>query len=107
MTRGRISPGRSLILAYQLPENPSRFRVSVWRRLRNTGAQTIHRALFALPDTPLNRLRALDIAHDVEAWGGKAWIFLGTPLPRSNRNGPKRRVPTRRSAIRETGNAEE
>ncbi|HUZ80305.1 MAG TPA: Chromate resistance protein ChrB [Thermoplasmata archaeon] len=59
---------------------PSRYRVSVWRRLRRIGAVPLHRALFVLPDSPLNRLRVADIAHDIENWGGHAWIFLATPL---------------------------
>ena len=71
---------RVLLLAYRLPENPSRYRVSVWRRLRSAGARAVHRALFTLPDTALNRLRVLDIAHDVENWGGHAWMFVGEPL---------------------------
>lgn len=90
-----------LLLAYQLPENPSRFRVSVWRRLRSAGAQAIHRALFSLPDTPLNRLRALDIANDVEVWGGKAWMFAGAPLIRTNGQGGKHQPPTPRHVTRE------
>ena len=77
--------GTFLVLTFRLPETPSRYRVSVWRRLRRAGATVVHRALFTLPDTPLNRLRALDIAHDVETWGGSAWMFLGESLDRERR----------------------
>lgn len=89
-----IRPSGLLVLSFGLPTNPSRFRVSVWRRLRRAGARAIHKALFALPDTPLNRLRALDLAHDVESWGGTAWLFVGEPLAR-------RRVT--RAAVRRRG----
>ncbi len=71
---------RQLLLVFRLPENPSRYRVSVWRRLRRFGARVVHRAVFLLPDTPLNRLRAGDLAHDVENWGGTASIFTGSEL---------------------------
>lgn len=73
------NPSRNprLLLVFRLPEKPSRYRVSVWRRLKAAGAQVVRRALFILPDTPLNRLRAADLAHDVENWGGEAWIFAG------------------------------
>jgi len=33
-----------------------------------------------MADTPLNRLRVADMAHDIENWGGHAWVFLATPL---------------------------
>ncbi len=65
---------------FRLPANPSRYRVSVWRRLKRAGAQALHRALFVLPDTPLNRLIASDLAHDVENWGGAARVFLAAQL---------------------------
>ncbi|MHB1435521.1 MAG: Chromate resistance protein ChrB [Thermoplasmata archaeon] len=71
---------RALLLGYRLPAEPSRYRVSVWRRLRRMGASPLHRALFLLPDSPLNRLRVADIAHDIENWGGRAWVFLGVPM---------------------------
>ena len=74
--RGR----RDLLLVFRLPENPSRYRVSVWRRLKRARARTIHRTLFVLTDSPLNLLRAADLAHDVENWGGSAWIFTGSTL---------------------------
>jgi hypothetical protein len=67
--------------------------------LKAAGAQVVRRALFVLPDTPLNRLRAADLAHDVENWGGEAWIFAGsliTPIPRPKPDG------FRRVTVRET-----
>ena len=85
MSPSRPRKRRNLLLVFRLPENPSRYRVSVWRRLKRAGARAIHRTLFLLPDTPLNRLRAADLAHDVENWGGSAWVFAGnaltTPMP--------------------------
>jgi hypothetical protein len=89
MTRRPPAPTRFLMLSFRLPENPSRYRVSVWRRLKRAGARPVHRALFSLPDTPLNRLRALDIAHDVETWGGAVWLFLGQAMPRVAHSAPK------------------
>lgn len=104
------SPGpRHLLLVFRLPENPSRYRVSVWRRLRRFGARAVHRAVFLLPDTPLNRLRAGDLAHDVEMWGGLALIFAGSELvfpiahePESRAVIPRggRRIPSRRKGER-------
>ncbi len=75
--RRKARPARVLVLLYTLPANPSRYRVAVWRRLRRLGAVLVHRSAFLLPDTPLNRLRAAEIAHDVENWGGRARVFAG------------------------------
>ncbi len=82
MTRSPAGRPRSLLLGYRLPTEPSRYRVSVWRRLRRIGATPLHRALFVVRDTSLNRLRLGDLAHDIENWGGLAWVFLATPLAR-------------------------
>ena len=80
MSRAGPRGERQLLLVFRLPENPSRYRVSVWRRLKRSGARVVRRSLFLLPDTPLNRLRAVDLAHDVENWGGTAWVYAGDPL---------------------------
>ena len=80
MSKASRGGERQVLLVFRLPENPSRYRVSVWRRLKRAGARVVHRSLFVLPDTPLNRLRAADLAHDVENWGGTAWVFVGDSL---------------------------
>lgn len=80
MSRAVPRGERQLLLVFRLPENPSRYRVSVWRRLKRAGARVVRRSLFLLPDTSLNRLRTADLAHDVESWGGTAWVFAGDPL---------------------------
>lgn len=102
MTRG-TPPGRVLLLAYRLPENPSRYRVSIWRRLRQAGALAVHRALFTLEDTPLNRLRALDLAHDVENWGGEAWMFIGESLNTAGKEASAGSSQPRRPSRRDRG----
>lgn len=93
-----------LLLVFRLPENPSRYRVSVWRRLKRVGAKVLHRSLFVLPDTPLNRLIASDLAHDVENWGGTAIVYAGGALdPRSRRarvsRGPLPRTLRKRKEV--------
>lgn len=94
---------------FHLHENPSRYRVSVWRRLKRAGALAIHRALFVLPDTPLNRLRAADLAHDVENWGGTAWVFaadsLAMPSPKAHQTA-RADVARSRRAKRRDGRSE-
>lgn len=82
----RVSRERGeLLLVFRLPENPSRYRVSVWRRLKRAGAKVLHRAIFVLPDTPLNQLIASDLAHDVENWGGTAIVYAGGALDTRSR----------------------
>ncbi len=93
--KSRNAPPQVLLLAYQLPDHPSRYRVNVWRRLQRAGAKAVHRALFTLEDTSLNRLIALDLAHDVENWGGSAWMYLGRSLEPAAAPQEKSLAPTR------------
>ncbi len=100
MSRAVPRGERQLLLVFRLPENPSRYRVSVWRRLKRAGARVVRRSLFLLPDTPLNRLRAADLAHDVENWGGTAWIFAGDPLAFPSLRGRRGSKAPRRGSLR-------
>ncbi len=77
MNRAGLPEERQPLLVFRRSERPSRVRVSVWRRLRREGARLVHRSLFVLPDTPLNRLRATDLTHDVENWEGMAQVYGG------------------------------
>lgn len=89
-----------LLLSYRLPERPSRYRVAVWRSLKRAGAEAVHRALFVLPDTELNRLRAIEIAHDVENGGGQAWMWVGSPLGSALRSEQQRPLAVSRGRPR-------
>lgn len=95
MTSSRRSTPRVLLFAFRLPMNPSRYRVSVWRRLRRAGAESVARAFFRLPDTPLNRLRTTDLVHDIENWGGAAWCYVGETVRVSGETPGSRRTRQR------------
>lgn len=95
MRAAEAEDSTQLLLVFRLPENPSRYRVSVWRRLKRMQARSIHRTLFVLPDTPLNRLRSGDLAHDVENWGGSTWIFSGTVVSSARPKASGSAVPSK------------
>ena len=95
MTRARPARETSLLLGYRIPTQPSRYRVSVWRRLQRMAAIPLHRSLFVVVDSPLNRLRLADIAHDIANWGGRAWVFRGTELASEATTGASRRPRTK------------
>ncbi len=100
MSRAAPRGKRQLLLVFRLPENPSRYRVSVWRRLKRAGARVVRRSLFLLPDTPLNRLRAADLEHDVDNWGGTARVFAGDPLATPSPRVRREVTPPRRGSAR-------
>ncbi len=60
---------------YTLPREPSRARVSVWRKLKKAGAVNIQQSMWVLPAGEENR-RALDeIKGDVTVNGGEAFVI--------------------------------
>src|SRR2546430_16854738 len=50
-------PGRWVLLAYQLPREPSTPRVSIWRKLRRLGVAQLMDGLVALPHSARNQER--------------------------------------------------
>jgi uncharacterized protein YndB with AHSA1/START domain len=69
-----------ILLTYQLPSEPSRARVSVWREVRRSGALHLQQSIVAFPDTPpfrqaLEQFRAL-----VTRVGGETLVIQGEAL---------------------------
>lgn len=69
-----------LVLAYRVPGEDARLRVSVWRRLKSAGAVYLVNSVAALPAAPpaerlLRRLRS-----DISRAGGSAQLLRAGPL---------------------------
>jgi hypothetical protein len=84
---GRVdprAPGRArqpwLLLAHQLPANPSNLRVKTWRRLQDLGAIAIKQAVYALPDSPASREDCEWLRVEIEGLGGEAVVFSANHL---------------------------
>ena len=69
-----------LLLAYSLPKEPSRYRVSVWRRLRKLGAIYLIEGFWVLPNQPNLAAEVQTVLADVRAAGGVASAFTSQSL---------------------------
>jgi hypothetical protein len=72
-------PGRWVLLAYQMPREPSTPRVSVWRKLRRLGVAQLLDGLVALPFSARNRERLEWLAEEIREANGEATVWVGRP----------------------------
>jgi hypothetical protein len=70
---------RWLILVYQLPREPSRYRVAVWRKLRTLGAIYLQDGAVALPEDAVTREQLEWLQLRVREAGGKATLWEAKP----------------------------
>ena len=66
---------RWLLFVHQLPSQPSKLRVTTWRRLQQIGAIPLKQAVYALPDTADAREDLEWLKTEVKAAGGDATVF--------------------------------
>jgi hypothetical protein len=69
-----------LVLAYTLPPDPSRLRVSLWRRLRKIGAIYVNEGFWLLPCTPRLQAEIRRVVEDVRSYQGTASAFVSSDL---------------------------
>jgi hypothetical protein len=67
-----------LLFCSQLPANPSRARVMVWRHLRAAGATGLQNGVWVLPHSPEHEKLAQDLQAYVEQQGGSSQIFTAS-----------------------------
>ena len=70
---------RWLILIYQLPREPSRHRVAVWRKLRDLGALYLQDGVTALPEDAVTREQLEWLQLRVREAGGEATLWEARP----------------------------
>ena len=70
---------RWLILIYQLPREPSRHRVAVWRRLKSLGALYLQDGAAALPEDAVTREQLEWLQLRVREAGGEATLWEALP----------------------------
>jgi DNA-binding transcriptional regulator PaaX len=70
---------RWLILIYQLPREPSRHRVAVWRRLKALGALYLQDGAAALPEDAVTREQLEWLQLRVREAGGEATLWEASP----------------------------
>lgn len=67
--------GRWLVINYNLPTEPSRLRVAVWRNLRKLGAINIQQSMWILPNNNDNYSALQTISKEIEADNGEAILM--------------------------------
>src|SRR5215203_6934315 len=70
---------RWIILVYQLPREPSRHRVAVWRKLRDLGALYLKDGVAALPEDAVTREQLEWLQLRVREVGGEATLWEARP----------------------------
>jgi hypothetical protein len=69
-----------VLLSSRLPREPSRLRLSVWRRLKRLGAVLLHDAVWVLPADAGTREAVEWLAEEIEEQGGTAFVWEATGL---------------------------
>lgn len=64
-----------LVINYNLPTEPSRLRVSVWRSLKKLGAVNIQKSMWVFPQTEDNYSALLKISQEIESTSGEAILM--------------------------------
>ncbi len=70
---------RWLILIYHLPREPSRYRVAVWRKLKDLGALYLQDGVAALPEDAATREQLEWLQLRVRESGGEATLWEALP----------------------------
>ena len=70
-----------LLCSYQLPREPSRLRLAVWRRLKRVGAVMLHDGLWVLPNDATTREDFEWLAEEIEERGGSVLLWEARSLP--------------------------
>lgn len=68
------------MLVYKLPSEPSRYRASVWRKLKAVGAVYLQNGVAALPDDPGGERTMRGVAREIREVGGTAHLFRGASV---------------------------
>jgi hypothetical protein len=75
-----VNDPRWLLLAYQLPTQPSKARVKTWRRLQQIGAVPTRNSVYVLPNTDQSREDFEWIRSEIVSFGGDAIAFAAEAL---------------------------
>jgi len=76
---GKADKARWLILIYNLPREPSRHRVAVWRKLKSLGALYLQDGAAALPEDAVTREQLEWLQLRVREAGGRATLWEALP----------------------------
>jgi hypothetical protein len=66
-----------LILVYKIPAEPTRYRASVWRKLKAAGAIYLQNGVAALPASTSNERVLRGVTHDIAGMQGATYLMRG------------------------------
>ena len=69
-----------ILLSSRLPREPTRLRLSIWRRLKRVGAVLLHDSVWVLPADAKTREAFEWLAEEIEEQGGTALTWEGLSL---------------------------
>jgi hypothetical protein len=69
-----------VLLVYRLPQQPSRLRLTIWRKLQRMGAVYLHNSAWVLPDRPELVENMHYVAGAIEEMGGSCQLFAATAM---------------------------
>jgi hypothetical protein len=64
-----------LVISYNLPTEPSRHRVTLWRSLKKLGAVNLQQSMWVLPANDINQAALTEMATDIESHEGEALLM--------------------------------
>lgn len=64
-----------VVISYTLPREPSRIRVSIWRKLKKIGAVNMQQSMWILPRNDVNYNHLNEIKDDVLQSNGEAFVM--------------------------------
>ncbi|MDF2700057.1 MAG: ChrB domain protein [Haloplasmataceae bacterium] len=67
-----------LVITYNLPTEPSRYRVATWRALKKLGALNIQQSMWFLAYNEDHYKALQNIIHEIEMNGGEAYLMIST-----------------------------
>jgi hypothetical protein len=80
VTNNEEHPREWFVLVYKLPSEPSRYRASVWRKLRAAGTVYIQNGVAALPADPGSERVMRGVVQEVREYEGTAYLMRGPLL---------------------------
>jgi hypothetical protein len=77
MNRSEDHPHHWFVLIYKLPPEPTRYRASVWRKLRAAGAVYLQNGVAVLPADPASERVMRGVAQEIRDSEGVAYLVHG------------------------------
>lgn len=69
-----------LFLVYKIPSEPSRYRATVWRKIKALGAVYLQNSVCVLPAVRDNERYFRQLRKEITEFGGEAYLIKGTML---------------------------